>query len=267
LVCSWWDYLTLEGEAGAELVGSLVELLGVEGAAETQGDTLAEEDVVGESGDTAVVDLDLGERDGVDAVLAGDLKADGVASLGVPGGLGTSLDLAVDLVVVRGSKDAQLVRGSDGSALLRSSIADGSIVRGELGSVDIVASAGTGEEAVMADDGVDVGGRALEQVEEGTAVEVGLLEVQVELGTLGGGGGEEVEETLELEALGEGVSDLELGVEGVGRVPGLCEGEAGRLVGVFALNSSRGGLLMAGLAGHLESDAIGSGILELEGGG
>jgi hypothetical protein len=40
-------------------VGSLVELLGIEGAAETQGDTLAEEDVVGESGDTAVVDLDL----------------------------------------------------------------------------------------------------------------------------------------------------------------------------------------------------------------
>jgi hypothetical protein len=31
--------------------------------------------------------------------------------------------------------------------------------------------------------------------------------------------------------------------------------------------SSRGGLLVAGLASHLESDAIGSGILELEGGG
>ena len=31
--------------------------------------------------------------------------------------------------------------------------------------------------------------------------------------------------------------------------------------------SSRGGLLVAGLASHLESDAIGGGVLELEGGG
>lgn len=30
---------------------------------------------------------------------------------------------------------------------------------------------------------------------------------------------------------------------------------------------ARGGLLVAGLAGHLESDAIGSGVLELNGGG
>ena len=40
-------------------MGSLVELLGVERATKTQGNTLAEEDVVGNSGDTAVVDLEL----------------------------------------------------------------------------------------------------------------------------------------------------------------------------------------------------------------
>lgn len=51
--------LALKGEASTELVGGLVELLGIEGAAETQGDALAEEDVVGESGNTTVVDLDL----------------------------------------------------------------------------------------------------------------------------------------------------------------------------------------------------------------
>lgn len=37
----------------------LVNLLGVERATETKGHTLAEEDVVGNSGDTAVVDLEL----------------------------------------------------------------------------------------------------------------------------------------------------------------------------------------------------------------
>lgn len=54
--------LTLKGEAGTELVGSLVELLGIERATKTQGDTLTEEDVVGKSGNTTVVDLDLSLR-------------------------------------------------------------------------------------------------------------------------------------------------------------------------------------------------------------
>lgn len=40
-------------------MGSLVELLSVERATETQGDALAEENVVGEGSDTSVVDLDL----------------------------------------------------------------------------------------------------------------------------------------------------------------------------------------------------------------
>lgn len=43
----------------SHLVGSLVELLGIERTTEAQGDTLAEKDVVGQSGDTAVVNLDL----------------------------------------------------------------------------------------------------------------------------------------------------------------------------------------------------------------
>src|SRR5699024_5808697 len=149
-------------------------------------DALAEEDVVGEGSNAAVVDLDLyrahinifmarrsgvrpylGEGDGVDAVLAGNLEADSVAGLGVPGGLGTGLDLAVDLVVVRGGEDAQVVGGGDGGAVLGSSVADGGAVGSDGGLVDVVAGAGTGEETLVADNGVDVGGGALEQVKEG----------------------------------------------------------------------------------------------------
>lgn len=129
-------------------------------------------------------------------------------------------------MVVRSSKGAQVVSGGDGSAVLRSDVADSGAVAGQGSLVDIIASAGTGKETLVADNGIDVGGGALEEVEEGTAVEAGLLEEKVELGTLGGGGGEEVEETLELEALGEGVVDLNLGVEGVGGVPGLGQGQA-----------------------------------------
>lgn len=51
--------LCVEDEGGTDLVGSLVELLGIKGGSEAKGDTRAEENVVGDSGDTTVVDLDL----------------------------------------------------------------------------------------------------------------------------------------------------------------------------------------------------------------
>jgi len=61
-----WSYaasctLCFEGERGADLVGGLVELLGIEGGAEAEGDAGTKEDVVGDGCDTAVVDLELGE--------------------------------------------------------------------------------------------------------------------------------------------------------------------------------------------------------------
>lgn len=51
--------LSLEGEAGADLVGSLVQVLGIERGTEAEGDTRAEQDVVSQSGNTTVVDLSL----------------------------------------------------------------------------------------------------------------------------------------------------------------------------------------------------------------
>lgn len=41
------------------LVGSLIKLLGIERSTETKGNTFSEEDVVSESSDATVVDLDL----------------------------------------------------------------------------------------------------------------------------------------------------------------------------------------------------------------
>lgn len=45
------------------------------------------------------------------------------------------------------------------------------------------------------------------------------------------------------------------------------EGKGGDWVGGAKTYSSRGSLLVAGLASHLEGNAIGSSILELKGGG
>lgn len=169
---------------------------------------------------------DLSERRGVQLVLAGNLKADGVTGLGVPGGLGTSLDLSVNAVVVAGREEGQVVASGDGSRVLGKAVANGSGVLGDGSLLDIVATLSTDEEALVAEDGVEVGGGALQQVEEGTGVQVGLLEVEVELGTLGLGAGQVLSDNLSLEALGNVVVQLKLGVEGVGGSPRLGEGKA-----------------------------------------
>jgi len=168
----------------------------------------------------------LNEGDRVQAVLGSDFEADSVAALGVPGGLGAGLNLAVDLVVVGGREDTQVVGGSDSSAVGRGLVADGSSITGDLSLLDVVASRGTGKEALVADDGVEASSGALQEVEEGTAVEVALLKVQVELGATALARGQESEDTLSLEALSQVVGHLDLGLESVGRVPGLGQGQA-----------------------------------------
>lgn len=170
-------------------------------------------------------ETNLGKGDRVKAVFAGNLEADSVSALGVPGSLGTGLDLAVDLVVVAGGEDAQVVGSGDGSAVLGGQVADGGAVAGDGGLLDIVAGRGTGEETLVADNGIDVGSGALEEIEEGSAVESRLLEGEVELGALVLGGRQEGDDGLSLEALGERVGEFDLGVEGVGRVPGLGQGK------------------------------------------
>lgn len=129
-------------------------------------------------------------------------------------------------MVVAGGEQRQVVAGGDGSRVLGNAVADGSRVLGDGGLGDIVATLGTNQEALVAEDGVEVGGGAVQEVEEGTGVQVGLLEVEVELGTLGLLGGLVLGQDLSLEALGNVVVQLKLGVQSVGGGPSLGEGEA-----------------------------------------
>lgn len=171
------------------------------------------------------MDTDLSERRGVESVLAGNLKANRVAGLGVPRSLSTSLNLGIDAVVVAGGEDAQVVTSGDGGSVLGNAVANGSGVLGDGGLLDIVATLSTDKEALVAEDSVEVGGRAAEKVEEGTGVQVWLLEVEVESSTLGLLVGEVLGDDLSLETLGDVVVELELGVESVGGGPSLGKGE------------------------------------------
>lgn len=128
-------------------------------------------------------------------------------------------------MVVAGGENAQVAASSDGGSVLRNAVADGSGVLGDGSLLDIVATLSTDNEALVAEDSVEVGSGATEEVEESTSVQVGLLEVEVELGALGLLGGKVLGEDLSLETLGNIVVELELGVESISSSPSLGEGE------------------------------------------
>ena len=134
-------------------------------------------------------------------------------------------------MVVCGREDAQVVGSSDGSGVLRSGVSDGGRVVGNCGLLDIIASRSTSQETILSDDSVDVRRGTLEEVEESTAVEVGLLEVEVELCTLCLGSREEGAQDLGLQTLRNGVIQLNLGVKSVDSVPALGDGSACMAIG------------------------------------
>ena len=127
-------------------------------------------------------------------------------------------------MVVACGEEGEVVGRGDGRGVLRQRVRDSRRVLGDGGLLDIIATLGTDQEALVAQDSVEVRGRTLEQVEEGASVHVGLLEVQVQLGALGLRGGQILRQNLGLEALGDVVVKLELGVQSIGGVP--CLGQS-----------------------------------------
>lgn len=127
----------------------------------------------------------LCERAGVELVLACDLEADIASSGGVPSSLCAGLDFSIDLVVIAGGEDAQVVGGGDGGGIRALAVARGEGVFGDGSLADIVAALGSDEETLMAQGDVEGGGGALEEVGEQAGVDVGLFVQEVELAAVG----------------------------------------------------------------------------------
>lgn len=124
-------------------------------------------------------------------------------------------------MVVASSEDVQVVGRSDGRSVLGDGISDCSRVAGDTAVNDVVANFGAGQETVVAEDDITAEGGALEEVDESAGVEEGLTIMEVEFGTLGLGGGEEVGNDFGFQALGESVVELNFCIEGVEGGPGL----------------------------------------------
>ena len=170
----------------------------------------------------------LGEGSRVKLVLGSELETDVGARLGVPGSLGTGLNSRVDLLVVGGGEDAQGVGGGNGGVVERGGVTDSGAVLGDGSLLDVVADLTTNNEALVGNNGIgeSANGTVGGVVSEDTAVEVGLLEVEVDLLALVAGSRAEVGENLGLQAAGEGVVELDLGSKNIGSVPRLGDADA-----------------------------------------
>jgi len=205
-------------------VSGLSQSLGIDRSAETKSDTRAEELAVGQSSDTLVVDFGLYKGVGVKLVFAGNLQANAarVAALSIPGCLCASLNLSIHAVVIRGSKDVQVVRGRNGSSVLGNAVANSCGVFGNLPAFDIIAYLSARKKSVMANDGIAIEGGTFQHIEERTGVEERLTKMEVQLGTRAlTGGGEKLGDDLGLQTVGDGVIKLNLGVQSIESRPRL----------------------------------------------
>jgi hypothetical protein len=136
-------------------------------------------------------------------------------------------------VIVASGEQAQVVAGSHGARIGGLAVANskGVLSDGSLG--DIVASLATDEEAILTNDKVQCGCGSFEDIGEQAGVEGWLLVEDVELSTESLLGREVVGENLSLQALGDRVIELKLGIEAVRRGPCLCQCETyGKSVGL-----------------------------------
>lgn len=205
----------------------LVQMPGVKTGAKTEGNTRTEELIVGKRSNPLVVNFGLHERSRVELVLGCNFQTDtaSIPSLGIPCGFRTSLDLRVDLVVVAGREDIEVIGRGDGCSVFGDGVPDCSRVAGDTTINNVVANFCTSEETVVAEDNITAEGGALEEVDESAGVEQRLAIVKIEFGTLRLGGGEKVCNDFSLQPLGQSVVKLDLCVEGVEGRPGLGQGD------------------------------------------
>lgn len=202
----------------------LVQLGGVQAQAETCSDGGIELGAVCEGQDAPVVELSLREAERVELVLGRGFETAGLLAGHVITGLDAHLGRGVDFLVEGSGDDVEVLHGGDVGAVGGRLVAKGERVLGDGGFLDIVASFTTDEETFMSGgdvhNGVNIAGGG-NVVEEGTGVDVGVLEGEGEF-LDGGAVFGRVVELLEirLDAVGEDVGQLDLGVEQGGGVVG-----------------------------------------------
>ena len=148
----------------------LLQSLRIKARAHSKRESRPHLDIIRQRRDPPIVNLGLGKARAIEPVFARNLQPDVLPRLTIPNRLGPGLDVLVHLVVVARRKDADVVRRRDGGRVDVGLVADRGLVARDGGLLHVVARLGADEEALLAEDEVDVGHGALEQVEEGARV-------------------------------------------------------------------------------------------------
>jgi hypothetical protein len=118
-------------------------------------------------------------------------------------------------VIVACREDSQVISSLDRGGILLQAVPDRSRVLCDSRLLDIVACFGADKETFVSKHGVNVGGGAFEEVEEGAEVEVGLLIVEIQFPAVGLFRWKVIGEDFGFKALGELVFEFDFGVERV----------------------------------------------------
>ena len=253
--------LTLKRQARPDLMTGLVQLLRVKRETQPNRRASIQLGAVRKSRNTPIVDLDLGEAERIELVLARELQSTRFRSLHIVSCLRADLHGTVHFLVVAASDDAQILHARETGAVGWGLVAEAEGVLRDSRFLDVVACFAADEESFMAgchvDDGVDVAAR-LRIVDEGAGVEVRVLEREVQLLRRRRGLGR-VPQILKVDlgARCDDVGELDFAVEKGGGGPGLRDSDACRvakcqrdfLLRAFAIGDAKDGEVEIGSKG------------------
>lgn len=240
----------------------LSQLQGVEGGTQAESDTWSQLLRVGKGSQTGVSDLGLDESGLVQSVLGSELNVDVGGLDGVPGGLSTNLNQWRNLVEVGGREDRKVGGGGSSQRVVEVGVTETDGVLVNLGGSNVVTKLSTGGETVVGNGQVSGSQWALQQVEEQSGVDSRLRVEEVQLSSsraVWNHAGVQ----LTLETWSQQLRELKLGVQGIGVVPTLGEGQAGRLVSVLSVDRGGNGLVLGGLTLDGEGDTVRSNRLHI----
>lgn len=91
-------------------------------------------------------------------------------------------------MIIRRGKHTQIIRRRHGRRIFQPRIPHRRRILCNRRLLHIVPHFGPDQKPIMTEHSIDMRGRTLENVEKGTGVEIGLFEVEVGFGAVGGGG-------------------------------------------------------------------------------
>ena len=222
--------LPLKSQTGTDLVARFIQLISIETQSQPNRGASIEFGTIRQGRNTAIIELDLGERERIELILRRHLQPTRFSRLHIIPSLDADFHGRVDFLVEASGEDAQVLDPRDAGAVLGRLIPKRNGISRHGRFLQIIARFTADEDALVAGgdvhDGVDVA-VVVAVVEEGAGVDVGVLEGEGEFFRARdfAGGTPEVLE-VDFHARGHDVGEFDFAVEDRGGGPAFGDGDA-----------------------------------------